>query len=292
MDNLELVLDAKATLGEGPSWDADKGLLYWVDILESRIHAFDPKTGMDTAYEIGQYVGAAVPDRGNGLIVAARDGFFRYDLKTRELQAISDPEPGISGNRFNDGKCDAKGRFWAGSMEKTEQQPLAALYCLHPNYEVEKKLTDITTSNGIAWSPDHTKMYYIDSPTRRVMAYDFDLETGRLGQGTIAVTIPEGEGKPDGMTADLEGMIWVAQWDGYCVSRYNPATGERLLKVEVPAARVTSCVFGGDRLDELYITSARTGLPEEELRERPLSGGIFRLKPGVQGMPSYPFGGK
>ncbi|MFC0330400.1 SMP-30/gluconolactonase/LRE family protein [Paenibacillus sepulcri] len=290
MDNLELVLDARATLGEGPSWDAGKGLLYWVDIMESQIHIFDPGSGTDLKYEIGQYVGAVVPDRNNGFVIAARDGFFRFDPASGLLHPIGDPEAGIAANRFNDGKCDAKGRFWAGTMELTERSPGGALYCLYPNGEIEKKVSGITCSNGITWSPDHTTMYYIDSPTKQVKAYPFDHDTGRLGEGRVIITIPEGEGSPDGMTTDMEGMLWIAQWDGYCVSRFNPETGERLLKVEVPAARVTSCVFGGDLLDELYITTARTGLPEEELRQRPLSGGIFRLKPGVQGLPSYSFG--
>lgn len=288
---VELVLDAKAILGEGPSWDAEKKVLYWVDILEGKIHRFDPAKGIDDEYVIGQYVGAVVPDTQGRMVLAAQHGFYRFHPETSELKALDDPEAGLPGNRFNDGKCDIKGRFWAGTMSMSDEPGVGALYCLDTNKRVERIVSGVTTSNGITWSPDHTSMYYIDSPTKRVVQYDFDPDSGRISGGRTVVVIPEGEGFPDGMTTDNEGMLWVAQWDGWCVSRWNPATGERLAKVDVPAARVTSCVFGGDGLDELYITSARTGISDAELQRQPLAGGVFRYKPGVAGMASYPFEG-
>lgn len=289
MTKAELVYDAKATLGEGPSWDAASGLLYWVDIAGGRIHRWSPSDGTDTYAEIGQMVGAAVPDTSGGLTLAAQHGFYRYDLLTRKLAPLGDPEEGLPNNRFNDGKCDSRGRFWAGTMDMIGDSPSGALYRLDGDGRTAKMLTGISCSNGIAWSPDDRIMYYIDSPTRRVVAYEFDAESGNLGSGRTVIELAKDEGVPDGMTSDAEGNLWVAQWGGSCVSRWNPVTGKRLSKVELPAAKVTSCVFGGPRLDELYITTARIGLSEEELREQPLAGGLFRYKAGVQGMPTYSY---
>jgi sugar lactone lactonase YvrE len=285
----ELVLDAKAMLGEGPSWDAASGRLHWVDIVRGEVHSYDPATGTDGKYAIGQMVGAAVTDGNGKFILAAQHGFMEFDPETRSLTAIADPESHIPGNRFNDGKCDAEGRFWAGTMKMQAQDTTGALYCLHADLRVERKVANVQCSNGIAWSPDHTAMYYIDTPTRQVVRYDFDLETGRIAGGRPILEFPEGEGFPDGMTSDAEGNLWIAHWDGYGVSCWDPRTGKRLDKIGVPAARVTSCVFGGSRLDELYITTAREGLSDAELAGQPLAGGIFRYSPGVRGMPSYSF---
>ncbi|ULL13208.1 SMP-30/gluconolactonase/LRE family protein [Paenibacillus sp. H1-7] len=288
---LELVLDAKATLGEGPCWDQRSGLLYWVDIKENAVHAYDPHQGTNRTVHLDQMVGAAVARESGGLVLALQHGFHLLDMTTEQLTFLADPEKELPDNRFNDGKCDAAGRFWAGTLSFEEKEPVAALYCLETDGTVRQALDGVIVSNGLGWSPDGRTMYYIDSMTRKVSAFDFEVETGRLSGRRTVVTIPEGGGFPDGMAVDEEGMLWVAQWDGWQVSRWNPSTGEQIGAIRVPAARVTSCAFGGPNNDELYITTARTGISEESLAGQPLAGGLFRVKPGVAGLPTYRYGG-
>ncbi|MET3504600.1 SMP-30/gluconolactonase/LRE family protein [Halalkalibacter oceani] len=286
-----LRIDAKSLLGEGPCWDGKSQRFYWVDILGKTVHCFQPETETTEVTEVGDLVGAVVVREQGGLLVATQTGFYTLDEATGEAELISNPEPELADNRFNDGKCDPAGRFWAGTMDIDEQKPSGSLYVLHPDRTVEQKLSDITISNGLAWSSDRKTMYYIDSPTKQVNAFDYELATGEITNKRVVVTIPEGEGIPDGMTIDQDDMLWVAQWGGYKVSRWNPRTGERIGEVAVPAKQVTSCCFGGEQLDELFITTARRGLSEEELQRYPHSGGVFHIKPGVKGTPSYSFKG-
>lgn len=287
---LELVLDAKAMLAEGPLWDDETQRLYWVNILESKLNVFDPATGGNEAIDVGQYVGAAVLGRAGEAVLAMHRGFYSLDLQTGRLTEIFDPEPGLPDQRFNDGKCDALGRFWAGTMPMSGESPTGKLYRLDPDRRVNAMLDGIGCSNGLAWSSDHKTMYYIDSPTRQVMAYDYDLERGEMSNPRPVVTIPEGGGVPDGMTIDTDGMLWVAQWGGWQVSRWDPLNGKMLDAIAVPAARVSSCTFGGADLDELYITTARIGLDEAQLADQPHAGGIFRIRTGAKGMPAHRFG--
>lgn len=293
MLQVELVLDARATLGEGPCWDERSGLLYWVDIAGKRVHAYNPVSGTNRSVQLDQMVGAAVVREAGGLVLAMERGFYTLDWESEELAAVADPEPGKTGNRFNDGKCDAAGRFWAGTMDKQEKSPTGALYCLEPDAHrtVRKAVEHVTVSNGLGWSPDGRTMYYTDSMTKRVVAYDFDLATGTLANCRTAVTIPADGGFPDGMTVDAEGMLWIAQWGGWQVSRWSPHTGELLTAIPVPVERASSCAFGGPDLDELYITTARIGATEEELAKQPHAGSLFRVKPGVSGLPTYRYRG-
>lgn len=291
MHSVELVLDAKNTLGEGPAWDHERKLLYWVDIMERKIWTLDPKTKESSFIEVDQMVGAVVPKASGGFMVAARHGFYQLNSDSDSLIPVAELETDLPNNRFNDGKCDARGRFWAGTMDHNQEEISGALYCLDTGFQVRKVLDSIGISNGLAWDKDHRTMYYIDSVTKRVVAFDYELESGQIRDQRTVVTIPEGEGIPDGMTIDDEGMLWVAQWEGSRVSRWNPATGQRLDSIPLPASRVTSVVFGGENLDELYITTARVGLSKEELEEQPHAGGLFRVKPGVKGSPTYRFEG-
>ncbi|MDF2959815.1 MAG: putative Membrane Associated Protein [Paenibacillus sp.] len=284
---LELIHDAKAALGEGPCWDHRSGTLYWVDIAGKRVHVFNPQTKENRIIQLEQMVGVAVPRESGGMIAGLENGIYVLDLETEQLTLVEDPESGLENNRFNDGKCDAAGRFWAGTMSTKGQKEAGSLYCLEPGGTIRKVVEGVTTSNGIGWSPDGRTMYYIDTPTKLVVAYPYDEETGRLGDVRTAVSIPAGEGSPDGMTVDAEGMLWVAHWGGWQVSRWNPHTGEKLTAVPVPAAQVTSCAFGGPSLDELYITTARIGQSEEALLKQPHAGGVFRYKPGITGMPVH-----
>lgn len=291
MAEAKLVLDAKAVLGEGPSWDERSGLLLWVDIEGMKLHTYNPETAETTTASFDKRIGAAVPMRSGGVLMAMEDGFYTYDPTSGKLRFRCNPEGRKPNTRFNDGKCDAAGRFWAGTMSLRDVPEQGALYCLEPDFTIRTVIENVTCSNGIAWSPDNRSMYYIDSPTRRVMAYDYDLATGAIANPRVAIEINEGAAVPDGMTCDAEGMIWVALWDGYGIRRWNPHTGELLEKIDVPAAQSSSCVFGGNGLNDLYITSARTGISEADLARQPLAGGLFVHRTQVKGLPTYAFGG-
>ncbi|HLU21396.1 SMP-30/gluconolactonase/LRE family protein [Lederbergia graminis] len=288
---VELVVDERAILGEGPTWDSEKKVLYWVDILGRKIHCYDPTTQNTKTITLDQYVGAAVPNTTGGLVLALQHGFYSIDLETEELTPIHDPEEHLPNNRFNDGKCDAAGRFWAGTMSLSDEANVGNFYRLDVDHKVNKMVENVTTSNGIAWSPDNKTMYYIDTPTCEIVAYDFDLETGSISNKRVAIKHPKERGFPDGMTIDAEGMLWVATWSGAQVCRWNPHTGELLESVKIPSPLVTSCCFGGDNLDELYITTARVGLNEKTLEQYPHAGSLFKIKTNVKGQPMHPFRG-
>jgi sugar lactone lactonase YvrE len=290
--NPELILDARALLGEGPIWDARASVLYWVDIAGCKVHIFKPATGGDRAIDVGQPVGTVVPRRAGGVMVALRDGFAALDLDSSALTMIADPEAHLPGNRFNDGKCDPAGRFWAGTMRQAEdQRGGGSLYRLDPDLSVHKMLGDVTVANGIAWSSDARTMYFIDTPTMTVAAFDYNLETGDIANPRPVVHTPDGPGFPDGMTIDAEGMLWVAYWGGWRVVRWNPHTGEALAVIELPVERVTAPWFGGPNLDELYITTARVGLNDAGLANQPHAGSIFVARPGVRGLAAFDFAG-
>jgi len=279
-----LILDARATLGEGPIWDSRDDVLWWLDIEEHKLHRYAPVAQTNDTVDVGQCVGTVVPRRQGGLMLAVENGFASYDPPTRTLEVVAEPEAHLPENRFNDGKCDPAGRFWAGTMQIDEKDMAAgSLYCLHANGKVEKQVSDIGVANGIVWTSDQRTMYYIDSPTGRVDAFDYDNSTGSLSNRRVAFEIPEGMGLPDGMAIDAEDHVWVALWGGWCLACFEPRTGELLAKVEVPAGHVTACAFGGPDLGELYITTARYGLQGEELDRQPHAGGLFRAGVDVRG---------
>ena len=288
----ELVVDARAATGEGPVWHAGQRRLWWVDIAEKgALHVHDPLGESDRVYCLGLTPTAVGPRRAGGMVLATADGFADFDPATGRVLPIVDVEPNNPNTRMNDGKCDSRGRFWAGTMSKNHQPGDAALYCLDVNRTVRQMRSGVTTSNGLGWSPDDTVMYHIDTFTKTVSAFDFDAERGTIANGRTIISFADQPGKPDGMTVDVEGMLWIAHWNGGRVSRWNPGAGEKLGEILVPAPRTSSCAFGGLNLDRLYVTTARFGLTEEQLREYPHSGGLFVVEPGVGGLPANFFGG-
>lgn len=284
-------LDAKATLGEGPCWDARRQSLYWVDIEEGKLHIYDPAKREDRAFSLGQPIGAVVTRKSGGALLALQQGFYAFDPDTESLEHLHNPETHLPENRFNDGKCDPAGRFWAGTMAMCEAPDCGSLYCLDTDLTVHKKVEAVSISNGLAWSPDERVMYYVDSPTRVVCAFDYDKATGDIANRREVIQISDGMGFPDGMSIDEEGMLWIALWDGAMVGRWNPADGALLCEIPLPVSRPTSCVFGGRNLDELYITSARSRLDENALAAQPLAGGVFKCRPGIRGGPAWEFAG-
>ena len=289
----ELLYDTKATLGEGPIWDARTQTLYWLDILNKRIYS-----GGDVLVELDEFVGCIAPRQNGGLILTKRFSFWTLEpfdhtqgrpasVRTNLLLPLTN-EP--SNNRFNDGKCDPRGRFLAGTMDMGEKDPNGSLYSCDGK-SVVKILGDVTISNGMAWSPDHKTFYYIDTPTRTVRAFGYDLETGAIANPRQVIYVPETLGWPDGMTSDMQGNLWIAMWGGAKITKWNPNTGELLEQIPVPAKNVSSCVFGGKNMNELYMTSARIGLDDATLTQYPLTGGVFRLETKVEGMPTFEFAG-
>ena len=288
---VELLVDAHAQVGEGPLWDEERQVLYWVDILSSLLYIYDPATGENRALDVGRHVGTVVTRASGGLMLAVREGFATFDLETQELTLIANPEAHITGNRFNDGKCDPAGRFWAGTMAYENPTNQGSLYRLDTDLSVHKIFGDVAISNGIIWSLDHTTMYYIDTLRKNVRAFDYADETGDISNERVIINVPEEIGMPDGMAIDSEGMLWVAHYGGSCVSRWNPNTAQLLLKIDLPVTQVTACAFGGPNLDILFITSAAQELDAAELARQPLAGGLFSIKTPYQGVPSFRFGG-
>lgn len=293
IDACELVLAAAANLGEGALWDTRTNSLLWVDIVERRVAQFDPATRQNRVWQLETMVGAVVPTTDDDLMVAVHEGFARLNRETgclSELQTPANHDPATL--RFNDGKCDPAGRFIAGTMSLSQQRGSAALYALHPDGRLRRLLTGVTVSNGLAWSLDGSRLYYIDTPRRTIDAFDYDLAAGTIRNRRTAIEIPSELGYPDGMTRDADGMLWVAMWDGGAVTRWNPNSGRLLQSLALPVSRVTSCAFGGPNLATLFVTSARRGLTPAELRRQPLAGGIFALHPAASGIPADEFGGQ
>ncbi len=288
METARLIYDARAQLGEGALWDAARRLLLWVDITAGEIHFFDPLTGADRALRLGRLVGTVVPREAGGLFAALPDGVYAVDPDTGETALFAPIEARKPENRLNDGKCDPDGRFWVGSMSLRGAPHDAALYRVERDGAVCRVLPDVGLANGLAWSPDETTMYFIDTPTQTVWAYAYDRGTGALSGRRAAVVVPAEWGSPDGMTVDAEGMLWVAHWGGARVVRYDPRTGKALYTVHVPAQNVTSCAFGAQSLDVLYITTSRAGLDGAALARWPNAGGLFEAHPGCRGLPAYP----
>jgi sugar lactone lactonase YvrE len=288
---LEQLTAEPALLGEGPCWHEGEQVLYWVDIWGKSLHCFDPSSGEDRKWELGQYVGTVAPRARGGLILALENGFAFFDPSTGEIDHLP-PVDEDAETRFNDGKCDPSGRFWVGSMDNVDEaRPLGALYRVDHDGEVHVIERQITISNGLAWSPQGHEMYYIDSPTKRISAYEYEPETGEVSGKRTVITLNDEQGFPDGMTIDAEGMIWLAHWGGQRICRWDPATGNVLETYPTPAPHTSCCCFGGADLQDLYITTARKGLTPEQLEQYPQSGHLFRMRTDVVGAPTYAYGG-
>ena len=278
----ELFFDAKATLGEGPVWDAKTQSLYWVDILQKKIYL-----EKDCLAELDSYIGCLAPSSNGNLILGLQRGLSAFQVDSaalKNLAAIDEPAT----NRVNDGKCDPAGRFLFGTLDMNEKEASGALYSFDGR-TVTRLLSAIRISNGLAWSPDHKTFYYIDTPTREVKAFDYDVSNGQIANPRAVIHVPAELGWPDGMTSDTQGNLWIALWGDAQVTRWKPATGELLDRIPVPALQTSCPVFGGRAMNELYITSARVGMSAADLQKYPLSGGLFKVTTRVEGMPTFEF---
>jgi sugar lactone lactonase YvrE len=288
----EVVLEHECELGEGPVWDAATKSILWVDILQCELHRFFSEEKEHKIFHTGSMISAIALREKGGIIAALQNGFAEIDFEKGTIRSIADTESSIKTNRFNDGKCDPAGRFWAGTMSVKDEPYAGNLYTLEHDLSVSLKIKGVSCSNGMAWSPDHKTFYYIDTPTQQVVAYDYNITDGSILNKKMVITIPQKEGYPDGMTIDSEGMLWVACWDGWQITRWDPYTGKLLQRISLPVSKVTSCTFGGNNLEDLYITSAKVGLNDPELKEQPLAGSLFVIKnTGFTGLADFPFKG-
>lgn len=282
------VADVKAVLGEGPVWVEREQALYWVDIKAPAIFRRDEASGAVDRWTPPFRVGSLAPAAAGGFVGGAEKGLAWIDPVAGRYELFHDPEPELPHNRFNDGKTDRQGRFWAGTMDDREEAATGSLYRLDADMSVSRADAGYQVTNGPAFSPDGRTMYHSDSARQTIYAFDLD-GAGGVSNKRVFAQFGDGDGYPDGMTVDAEGCLWVAVWDGWCIRRLSPA-GERLQEVRMPVQRPTSCAFGGVALDRLYVTSARVGLAEKELTMQPLAGALFMIMPAAGGLPQTPFG--
>jgi sugar lactone lactonase YvrE len=287
-EEIASVADVRAVLGEGPIWVAAEQALYWTDIEGRRVYR---RTfgGELTHWETPFRIGSLAPRAGGGFVSGTDRGLAFIDPAAGRYETIADPEPELPDNRFNDGKTDRTGRFWAGTMDGTEKAATGSLYRLDPDLALARIDQGYRVTNGPAFSPDGRILYHNDSGRRCVYAFDLDA-AGEVSERRVFARFGDGDGYPDGMTVDAEGCLWIAFWDGWCLRRLAP-DGALLHTLRVPVQRPTSCAFGGPGLDHLFITSARRDLDETALAAQPQAGGLFVTRPGVKGLEEMPFAG-
>ena len=281
MHKLTFIPHSKCILGEGPLYKENENSLYWSDIKDKRIYKYDLNSKTVEHFQFQKTIASFVFTSENKLLATTNEGYEYLDLKTKEITSLTNPEHELINNRFNDGKCDAKGRYFAGTMDNNEEKITGSLYCLDKNICVKKE-KDLFISNGLGWNKNSSKFYLTDSPKRIIYVYDYDLETSTMSNKQIFVRIKDEDGYPDGLCLDEEDYIWSAHWAGSKITRYKP-DGSIDKIIELPVPNVTSCCFGGKDFKTLFITSAQKGLSKEELLAFPLSGSTFILETNVKG---------
>ena len=290
--DVSVVIRSSHVVGESPLWDATTQRLYVVDIPVQQIHALSPSDGRYRTFELPDWVTSVSTRAQGGLVLSMRKNFAFYDPDSGDLEILADPEPDRSGNRFNDGKCDRQGRLWVGTMGAEDWlAPTGALYRFDPDGRITRMHDEIKCSNGMGWSPDDRVMYHTESFRYAIFAFDFDPDSGEIGERRPFVQLdPGGGGFPDGLTVDGEGFVWSAQPVYGRIVRYDP-DGEIDRIVDLPVSRGTGVAFGGPNMGTLYITSATETLTETEIAEEPLAGSVFAITPGVRGIAETPFAG-
>jgi len=287
---VQCIWPAEAILGEAPFWSADEAILYWVDIDGKTVLRIEPETGHRQIFQQDHEVGCIIPRKNGGFVAGIDSGIAYVNADLTAIDLFTSPEKDIPDSRFNDGKCDRHGRFWVASADRNEAEPIGALYCLNGSGRLIRTLSGIMIGNGIGWSPDDRTMYFTDSGYGTIYAFDYDIKTGTAENRRVFRQVDNRDGMPDGLTVDAEGFIWSAHWGGWRITRYDPE-GRIDRVVDMPVPNVTSLTFGGPNLDQLFVTTARLGLSNQELDEAPLAGGLFVVEAGVKGIPEEPYAG-
>ena len=274
---------AQCYLGEGPLWHPERKTCFWVDIEEKKFYEYNWQQRTVRTRSLDHRVSFIARDKDNNLILGLEGGIARYDLEAEKLTWLLDIEKELNKHRCNDGKVDRTGRLWLGTLHRDFHKGTGSLYSVDDTLRLSKRQTGFTIANGLAWSPNNTTLYFIDSPTNKVKAFHYDERTGQIVYEKDAIDIPHEMGGPDGMAIDEEGMLWIAHWGGFGVYRWNPLTGKLIDKIAVPAPNVSSCAFVGKDLDHLLITTARQDLNEEDLKRYPESGDVFIQQVNTKG---------
>jgi len=271
-------------------WCPIEKVVHWVDIEGKSILRIDPKTGKRDRFPQNYEFGCIVKRADGGFIAGTNAGLVFLDMDLKASTVFANPEPGLPDNRFNDGKCDRQGRFWVGSTDVNEVDPSGTLYRVNGSGDVSGMLSGLTVANGLGWSPDSKTMYFTDSGHGMIYAFDFDADTGSIENQRTFAHVDAEDGTPDGLCVDSEGFVWSAHWNGWRITRYDPdGRIDRVIRMPVPL--VTSLAFGGETLGQMFVTTARLEMTEEQLKESPLSGGLFQIDPGVSGLPEVPYQG-
>lgn len=279
----DLLYASQSILGESPLWHAERKSCFWVDIENGILYEYNWLRKTTRSWKFNHRLTLVLQGEADKLILALDAKIARFDLETEQLEWLLDVDMD-SQIRCNDGVCDSQGRLWVGTMHLEQKHEASALYCIENNLKIHKKLSNTTISNGIAWSLDNKRLYFIDSPTQTVQSFIFEQKTGEIIFEKNVISIPNEMGSPDGMAIDEEGMLWIAQWGAFGLYRWNPDDGQLIDKIEVPVPQVSSCAFVGEKLDHLLITTARENMKEEDLKKYSKSGDIFLVKAGVKGV--------
>ncbi len=284
MSAVECIVDCQNTLGEEPAWSVDEQKLFWIDIEKSELWRYDPETGDTKVWKTPERVASFAFREEGGLIVAFESGLAFYDPENGDIEKIQDIEPDLATTRMNDGRCDRQGRFIVGGMDESDNgEAISNVYRVDNDLGVHKIISGVACANSTCFSPDGQVMYFADSPTGEIWAYDYDTNTGAIANKRVFTDFSDQPGIPDGSIVDAEGFLWNAQWNGYRVIRYRPdGTADRVL--DMPVMNPTCVVFGGKDLDVLYVTTARYLMTPEQIEAEPLSGGLFAVKVDVKGL--------
>jgi len=284
---VDCVVKGTDKLGESPIWCDREKVLWWVDSRGPTLKRWDPATGTVRELQLPAVVGSVAFREKGGMLAALQSGIHFLDTQSGALQVAAQPEAHIPENRFNDGRCDRAGRFWAGTMSDVKREPTGSLYRLSADLSCTHMRSDIIVPNSIAWSPDNRTMYFGDTPRLRIWAFDYDLSTGGISNERV---FAETEGRPDGSCIDADGCLWNAEYGNWRIVRYTPE-GKIDRVIAMPVANSTCCCFGGTQLDTLYITTATQRFTPEDFVKQPLAGSVFAVRPGVVGLQEARFAG-
>jgi len=283
----EVLYPSGCQLGESPAWHPERESCFWVDIEGRSLHEYKWLEKSLTTYQLDFRVSLVIPGKNNEVILGLQGGIAKYNLDSRTLSWVTDLEINWENHRCNDGICDSKGRLWIGTMDMDFTSGVGSVFCIDKNKKIQKRIPKVSISNGMAWSNDNRRLYYIDSLTRKINSFFYKEGSGEIVFEKVAVHIPEEMGLPDGMAIDEEGMLWVALWGGFGIGRFNPNMGKRVAFIKIPTPHVSSCSFVGQKLEYLMITTAREGMSNEDIVRCPESGHVFIVKPSVRGVAGF-----